>query len=188
MRMTLDNPDMKKLLPKFMQNDDANMALANSMNQMISEPGKKVKLIRKWDQIEQMSNEELNELAWEFNVDWWDPNLSIERKKAVIKTCYRIHEKRGTKYAVSELIVATFGYGKVAEWFEYGGEPFCFRVETDTVLTEEGLNMFSALIDKVKSARSSLDEVDKKFNLKLDTKVEHATFITRIMRIGTDEM
>lgn len=188
MKMTIDNPDMLKVLPNFMKSDETVKALSAAMSKLFSDPGKKVKQIRKWDQIDSLSDAQLNEIAWEFNVDWWDSSLSIERKRAVIKTCYRILEKRGTKYAVNELITATFGYGEVTEWFEYGGEPYWFRITTDTILTEEGLNLFAALIDKVKSTRSWLEGVDKQLFLGLDTKVGHATCITKKLRIGAEEV
>ena len=118
-RMTIFNPNMLKLLPQFMRGDEANAALSQAMDALLAEPAKRSRILRKWDQIDNMNHAQLDEMAWEFNIDWWDSAFSLETKRAVVKSCYRVHEKRGTKWAVEELITSAFGMGKVTPWFEY---------------------------------------------------------------------
>lgn len=119
-RMSIFNPNMAKLLPKFMKADETDVALSHAMDVLLAKPANKSKILRKWDQIDNMNDAQLDEMAWEFNIDWWDSSFSLETKRSVIRTCYRVHEKRGTKWAVEELITSAFGMGKVTEWFEYG--------------------------------------------------------------------
>lgn len=159
-RMTIFKPDMVKLLPKFMKSDEADRALAHAMDILLADPASKGKILRKWDQIDNMKDAQLDEMAWEFNIDWWDSSFPLEIKRSVIKTCYRVHEKRGTKWAVEELVNSAFGMGKVTEWFEYGGDPFWFKIQTNATLTEDGMTYFLNMIDKVKSARSHVEMIE----------------------------
>lgn len=159
-RMTIFNPDMVKLLPKFMKSDESDRALAHAMDVLLAIPANNAKILRKWDQISNMSDAQLDEMAWEFNIDWWDSSFSLKTKRSVIKTCYRVHEKRGTKWAVEELVNSAFGMGKVTEWFEYGGDPFWFKIQTNATLTEDGMTYFLNMIDKVKSARSHVEMIE----------------------------
>ncbi len=159
-RMTIENPNILKLLPQFMRNDETNIALSSAMDALLAEPAMRSRMLKKWNQIDNMGHEQLDEMAWEFNVDWWDSASTLERKRTIIKTCYRVHEKRGTKWAVEELAAAAFGTGKAVPWFEYGGNPFCFKIQTDGILTTEGINYFLKMIDKVKSARDHVEVVE----------------------------
>lgn len=156
-RMTIFNPNMLKLLPQFMRGDEANAALSQAMDALLAEPAKRSRILRKWDQIDNMNHAQLDEMAWEFNIDWWDSAFSLETKRAVVKTCYQVHEKRGTKWAVEELITSAFGMGKVTPWFEYGGNPFLFKIQTSAILTKDGMAYFLKMIDKVKSSRDHIE-------------------------------
>lgn len=159
-KMTIDNPNMLKLLPQFMRDDETNKALSSAMDSLLSEAGKRAKTVRKWDQIDSMNHVQLDEMAWELNVDWWDSSFSLETKRSVIKTCYRVLEKRGTKWAVEELVTSAFGMGQVIEWFEYDGQPFMFKIRTNATLTKDGMSYFLGMIDKVKNARSHLEMIE----------------------------
>ena len=110
-RMSIFNPNMAKLLPKFMKADETDVVLSHAMDVLLAEPANRAKILRKWDQIDNMNDAQLDEMAWEFNIDWWDSSFSLETKRSVICTCYRVHEKRGTKWAVEELITSAFGIG-----------------------------------------------------------------------------
>ena len=129
-RMSIFNPNMAKLLPKFMKADETDVALSHAMDVLLAKPANKSKILRKWDQIDNMNDAQLDEMAWEFNIDWWDSSFSLETKRSVIRTCYRVHEKRGTKWAVEELITSAFGMGKVTE--SYG----VVRVRRPAVLVQ----------------------------------------------------
>ena len=159
-RMSIFNPNMAKLLPKFMKADETDVALSHAMDVLLAKPANKSKILRKWDQIDNMNDAQLDEMAWEFNIDWWDSSFSLETKRSVIRTCYRVHEKRGTKWAVEELITSAFGMGKVTEWFEYGGQPYWFKIQTSATLTKDGMLYFLNMIDKVKNARSHVEMIE----------------------------
>lgn len=160
MGMKLDAVKMLKLLPAWMRDDDANQALAQAIDLLFSQPAGRISSLRTWDKIDELTNEELDELAWELDIDWWQSSWPIDRKRATVKVSDSVKEKRGTKWAVEQLVTAAFGVGEVTEWFEYGGDPYYFKVRTNATLTEDGMATFLSMIERVKSARSHVEAIE----------------------------
>ncbi len=101
-------------------------------------------------------------LAWAVSVDVWDNNWSIETKRSVIKESIQVHKLKGTIGALRRAL-ASFGFAdiRIEEWFDYGGEPFTFRVYA--IFQEDGLsieeaNLIHASIMQTKNLRSHLDQ------------------------------
>lgn len=152
--MKVSNIDFIRLLPAFMQDDEAAIALSKAMNQLISEPGSRIPTIRTWDEVDKMSEAECDELAWELDVDWYDSTgMSLEEKRNTIKLAIQIKRKRGTKWAVERLISAYFGEGYVVEWYEMGGSPYTFVALTTN--TDIDAHSFEKFVQAVKSAKNS---------------------------------
>lgn len=160
MGMKLDAVKMLKLLPAWMRDDDANQALAQAIDLLFGQPTGRISSLRTWDKIDELTNEELDELAWELDIDWWQRSWPIDRKRATVKVSDSVKEKRGTKWAVEQLVAAAFGVGEVMEWFEYGGDPYCFKVRTNATLTEDGMATFLSMIERVKSTRSHVEAIE----------------------------
>jgi phage tail P2-like protein len=160
MKMTIQTADVIKLLPAWMRDDEANKALAAAVSRLFRDASARINTIRVWDQIEKLNDEELDEMAWELNIDWYSSAMDIERKRATIKTASQVMEKRGTKWAVEQLISAYVGTGDVEEWFENGGAPFTFKVKTTNPnIGDEGMANFIKQVGAAKSERSHLDGV-----------------------------
>ncbi|WP_339060098.1 phage tail protein I [Tepidibacillus marianensis] len=162
--MRLSDADIRKLIPAFMRDDAAVEALAKAVNQLITEPGSRVQQLRTWDKIDELSDAELDELAWELNVDWYSSALPLDRKRETIKVSDQVHSKRGTKWAVEQLVSAYFGSGYVLEWFDAGypfePAPFHFIVLTaNEDMTDEIFQEFHRIAKEAISTRSKLDGV-----------------------------
>lgn len=159
--MKLGDVDVLKLVPEFMRKDEAVLGLAAAVNKLIKEPGAKIKTARIWDQIDNLTDAELDELAYELDVDWYDSTLPIENKRALIKSADLIHSRRGTKWAVEQVLIDIFGDGTVKEWYEYGGKPFHFRVSTTYPLEDqEIIARFRQAVALAKPCRSELDTIE----------------------------
>ena len=159
MGMKINNPKTIKLMPTWMRDDEANKALASAMDELMKAPGERVKTPRIWDQLENLSDEELDETAWELGIDWWVSSWERNQKIRTIRMAGAIMEKRGTKWAVEQLVIAAFGIGEVTEWFEYGGEPYYFKILTNATLTPDGIGQILAMIARVKNARSHVESI-----------------------------
>lgn len=155
--MKISELDFLRLLPAFMRNDEAVIALSKAMDKLIGEPGKRLSTIRTWDQIDNLTEPECDELAWELDIDWYDSNMALEEKQETIKAAQQIKRKRGTKWAVERLISAYFGEGYVLEWYETGGSPYTFIVlTTNTEVTTENFDKFLAAANAAKNERSHI--------------------------------
>lgn len=156
--MKVSELDFVRLLPAFMQDDEAAIALSKAMNKLVGEPGKRLKTIRTWDEIDELNEGECDELAWELDIDWYDSTgMSLEEKQATIKLAQQIKRKRGTKWAVERLISAYFGEGYVMEWYEMDDTPYTFvALTTNTHITAENYGKFVEAVKAAKNERSHI--------------------------------
>lgn len=159
--MRITSLDFLRLLPEFMREDAAVRGLAKAVEDILSEPAKQVKTVRAWDRIDNMTEEQLDELAYELDIDWYSTDLSIESKRAVVKSSDKVYAKRGTKWAIEQVIKDVFGGGYVTEWQDYGGDPFHFRVTTSYMLqSQEIVDEFRELVAKAKRCSAVLDTIE----------------------------
>lgn len=156
--MKVSELDFLRLLPAFMRDDEAAIALSKAMNQLIGGPGKRLQSIKTWDQIIDLTEAECDELAWELDIDWYDSTgMSLEDKRATIQLAQQIKRKRGTKWAVERLISAYFGEGYIMEWYEMDDTPFTFvALTTNTHITAENFGKFVEAVKAAKNERSHL--------------------------------
>ena len=158
--MNLSNLDFIRLLPMFMRDDNAVKGLAVGIDEIIPPLAESLSTLSTWDHINSLSEAELDELAWELNIQWYDIGADVGIKRELIKNSDKVYRHLGTKWAVENVINTYFGEGYIEEWFEYGGEPGRFRVySTNPTLTQERLTEFVNLLNKVKRASAKLDGI-----------------------------
>ena len=158
--MKLSDLEFIKLLPQFMRSDDAVRGLAAGIDSIIPQLAAEAEKLSTWDCIDQLSEKELDDLAWELNIPWYDTGAPIDVKRNLILDSDRVYKKLGTKWAVENVISTYFGDGYIEEWFQYGGDPGRFRVySTNPTLNESEFSEFLYLLSKVKRASAKLDGV-----------------------------
>lgn len=158
--MKLSNLDFLRLLPQFMRDDGAVKGLAAGLNKIIPKLAASVENMSTWDRIDNLSESELDALAWELNILWYDHRASIDVKRELVKNSDRIYQHLGTKWAVESVIATYFGDGHVEEWFEYGGNPGFFRVvSSNPSINAERLAEFINILNKVKRASAKLEVI-----------------------------
>lgn len=121
-----------------------------TLNRFVSNPNEAPKNILPW-------------LAWAVSADDWSDNWSEQVRRNIIKASIEVHKKKGTIGALKKALEA-FNYNnvKVEEWFEYGAEPYLFRVFFD--ITEPGfddsfLSEAQKIVENTKNARSHLESI-----------------------------
>lgn len=158
--MRLSNVEIIKLLPAWMRDDGAIKGLAAGTDKAVKAINARLRMLSRWDKIDELSEEELDALAWDLNILWYDSTAPIEAKRAVVKSSDLVYAKLGTKYAVEQLTADYFGSGKVSEWFDYNGKPHHFQVECDNPrLVGENLTLYLKRLDIVKRQSSWLDKI-----------------------------
>lgn len=150
-----------KLLPEFMCDDAAVKGLAKAVEKIIADPARGIKAARVWDRIDELTDAQLDELAYELDVDWYSADLPTESKRAIIRNSDKVYSKRGTKWAIEQIIKDVFGGGYVTEWYKYNGKPFHFRVTTSYPLqTQDIVDRFRALVAMAKRSSAVLDVIE----------------------------
>lgn len=158
--MRLDTLEFLRLLPAFMRDDLAVKGLASAMDAIIPSLESSVARLATWDKIDELPEAELDALAWELNILWYDKSANIETKRDLILNSDKVYRHLGTKWAVENVIQSYFGDGYVREWNEYDGTPGHFRVySANPTLNNENLNSFMNILGKVKRHSAKLDSI-----------------------------
>ena len=119
------------IVPPALKQDPAMMARAAADAEAMAARLAEIDRVRIISNIDGLDEAVLDILARDFKVDWWDPEYSIEEKRRTLKGSWRVHKILGTKAAVETAIRAIYPLTTVEEWFEYGGEPYHFRLNID---------------------------------------------------------
>lgn len=104
----------------------------------------------------------IDALAWQYHVDDYDQDTYTRAQKvALIRQSIDWHRRKGTPQIVEEVCSEVFASAKVREYWEYGGEPYHFKVEIDgeDITDAALLDKLKETIASVKNARSWLDDI-----------------------------
>lgn len=161
--MDLSNIDLLSLQPSYLQQDKFVQALCKALNPYFQKLSDDTKLCFIYGRIDELEEEVIDSLAWQFHVDFYDYTLSLDQKRELVKKSKRLHQIKGTPAAVEEACTTVFGQTKLKEWFEYGGKPYFFGIDVD--ITEVGaspeeLKKLDILIDAYKNKRSWIDYIN----------------------------
>jgi len=127
--VTIEN--LMSTLPTFLQTDPTIMAIAESIAETLSEMPETVDNARIYPKIDELPEDLIDLLAYDFKIDWWDLDYSIEQKRQILKESWHVHRTLGTKHAVETAISAIYSNTYVSEWFQYGGPVFEFTLHID---------------------------------------------------------
>ncbi len=158
--MKLSDVDLLRLLPQFMRDDTNAKAFAYAVQSQIVKVSLAIEHAKLYSRIDTLSEEILDELAWQFNVVEYSNEYDISIKRELIKGCMELHYKRGTVDAVEEVVHKIFGDAEVEEWFNYGGSPYHFKIRTsNTGATDTMIQEITRLVKDTQSVRAYLEEV-----------------------------
>lgn len=99
-------------------------------------------------------------LAAELRTQYYNQGLPLETKRALVRNTLIWYMTAGTPAAVEELVAVVFGEGEVKEWFEYGADPYWFKIVTNALLTEDAITYFTEMIRRVKNTRSHIGAIE----------------------------
>lgn len=162
--MKISAVDFVRMLPAFMQDDEAVIALSKAIDELINAPSGRLDTIRTWDQIDNLNEAECDEMAWELAIDWYNSTYPIDVKRKLIKSYIITKRKNGTKAAILSVLRSIFEDADVEEWFEYDGPPYTFRPKIEMpangVVTIEQQQELLENIKYYKSLRSHTDRIE----------------------------
>lgn len=161
--MNLDNIDLLSLQTSYMQNDPFVQALCKALNPYFQKLSDSTRLVFIYGRIDELEEEAVDSLAWQFHVDFYDYTLPLDKKRELVKKSIYLHRIKGTPKAVEEACTTVFGKTKLKEWFEYDGRPYYFGLDVDITecgASPEELKKLDVLINAYKNTRSWIDYIN----------------------------
>ena len=154
---TLQELALRSILPPSISDDEQMLAVADGLDtesqQIVSDVER---FLPYMPNLDNLPSRIVDLLAWQYHVDFYDPTSPLEVRRGLVRQAVDIHRRQGTKSAVVDLLNTIFGAGStdLSEWFQYGGDPYWFRIESTATFTPANMETFKAAIKTVKNVRS----------------------------------
>ncbi len=159
----LTKENMLRALPDVLKNDARMAAIAKAIAETLVNCIRDTDKLLIYPNIDNLPEELLDILAYDFKVDWWDYSYSLEEKRRTLKSSWMVHRRLGTRWAVRTAIAAIYPKVQISEWFEYGGKPYHFRISIDDAnrkITSERHIRLLQVTEYYKNLRSHLEIVE----------------------------
>lgn len=178
--------DISRLVPQFLLTDHNGYALSKAIElglqifcQVIHD-GTEVVL-----NVDTMPEWRLDEMAWEMNC-LYDFDAGVQEKRGWIRNAVRNFAQFGTVASIESYLSSYFGYTTVEENWEYGGQPFHFRVSVNDNLTEKQREWAANAVSSVKNVRSVLDDILLHISATIEIETETENFLFPYVFPGDD--
>lgn len=150
---------MMRVLPSVLKNAPSMLPLGQTAATFLELTAGSTELDAIYNKIDELPESLLDLLADDFGVIWYDADQNLETKRRVIKESFYVHRHLGTTGAVRKALSAIWPYSSIEEWFEYGGDPYMFRVilEADASGNQIIIGNIFNTIRTYQSARSHLE-------------------------------
>lgn len=159
--ITVDN--LLRTLPDALRNDENMKALGQAIADKLATRPSEIASLSIYARIDELPEALLDILAYDFKVDWWDPNFTLAEKRQTLKSSWNVRRRLGTPYAVEKALSAIYPDSQVKEWFEYAGAPYHFKLlipVDQSILDPTKHAKVLSLVAFYKNLRSVLDEVE----------------------------
>ena len=161
MSKDLQSVSLLDILPPNLLADKQIHAVARALDDELQKITAETRNALLLPRLDELSEEVIDLLAWQWHVDFYESSMSIETKRQLVRESIAWHRIKGTKAAVEKMARTVFKGGVVTEWFEYGGEPYHFRIDLLTApnITQDDTARLLAVVNAAKNVRSVLDEL-----------------------------
>lgn len=161
--MKIDEAELLTIVPHSIAKDKTVQDVAKSLDAPINEVTGNIRNILILSRIDELPEEILDALAWEYHMDIYDDSSDIETKRNAVKTAIQYHRYKGTIWAVKEAAALASKNAEIKEWFDYGGEPYHFKaITTSAIQSLDELRALMKAMTDAKNVRSWLDGIEYK--------------------------
>jgi P2-related tail formation protein len=158
--INLYDSNITDILPEPFLEDQNVIALGYAIRQGVRRLIEYCQNISVYAVIDNAPDNVLDMLAVELNTQYYEDTMDIETKRKLVANTLIWFMRAGTPAAVEELVAAVFGEGEVKEWFEYGDDPYYFKILTNALMTPDMNTQFSSMLNMVKNARSRIRAIE----------------------------
>lgn len=158
---TLNDVSMLDVVPYSIAGDQQVEAISAAVSPQLQEVTQAIRECLLLARLDELPENIVDLLAWQYHVDFYEPELTLQQRRNLVRTAIDAHRRKGTPYAVELVVKAILNEGVVQEWFEYGGEPYRFRiVKIDGQMPDAAIyDRLKKAIQSVKNTRSWLDGI-----------------------------
>lgn len=172
----MNNSELEQLVPKSVVSDPQVKDIITSLDSQLVDINTLAIQTIILPRVDELTEPVLDLLLWELHITLDEGAglaSSIEEKRELVKKAIEIHRRKGTKAALIRIFDMLSIRGVISEWFEYGGDPYKFKVEilelSERGLDEQTYNLLLRLIDEYKNIRSWLDELNVYLTIRSST-------------------
>ena len=86
--------------------------------------------------------------------------MTDDERRKLLKRAIELHRYKGTPWAIRQVLETLALSGQISEWFQYGGQPYYFKINVDLStrgIDEATFDALVALITEYKNVRSHLE-------------------------------
>ena len=152
---------LKESLPESIAGDEQVQNITTAIQEKLWEIKKQTELILLLPRLDELPEALVDELAWEYHVDFYRPSLTLDIKRNLIRRAIAWHRIKGTPAAIEEVCSTVFKHAEVYENWQYGGKPYHFKVLVvkEDIPNVDTIEMLMNAIEETKNTRSWLDEL-----------------------------
>lgn len=156
-----DDSTIKQTLPESIKNDKEVQSICDAIQPKFDTAYGDILNVLLLPRLDELSEALLDELAWQYHVDFYRDNYPLETKRTLIRSAIERHRIKGTPAVVQEVVKTCYQYAVIEEWFEYGGDPYYFRIllRAQDPAPPLSIGEVVQLIDAYKSYRSWLEGI-----------------------------
>lgn len=146
------------LLPPVLAGDERFQTLGK-LAARISDIDRSPVLVYLVDQVNASALPHLAEQLHLLGEGWHFARDDDERRK-LLKRAVELHRYKGTPWAIQQVLETLALSGQISEWFQYGGQPYHFKINVDLStrgIDEATFDALVALITEYKNVRSHLE-------------------------------
>lgn len=158
----LKDAELISLLPPCIKNNADVQAISYAYRMAMKNIFQYSRWVMLYANIDEIPDRILDLLALETRAQYYEESMKTEVKRDIIRKTIAWYVMGGTVYAVEEMARTVFGEGNVVEWYQFGGVPGEFYIETSEEFSPDIVRRFNEIIDKVKNKRAKLTKVEVK--------------------------
>lgn len=164
--MRLEEINLDVITPDFMTDDPVIKALNEVLEGVTKEITSNMGRLSIWDSLDKLSEAELDELAYEMNIPWYNNTYTKAKKLDIITKGDNYVQKLGTPYALQYVLDDIFGNCTIKEsGIDYEGDPHKFFISVDNGVNLNAVTYgrFVYILGKIKRASSWVDGVSSTY-------------------------
>lgn len=160
--MKISETRLLDLLPECMREDRIIKGFSAAWNFLLEKIVEKLPLVNLFDNLELLSESQLDEVASAMDIPWYNTEYEKEKKINLIRHYLQVCFKLGTVGSILSVAQDVYGDAEVHDWYDYAAPQWRFKITADfgSYTTEEALSKLTRMVREIKPAKATLNPVE----------------------------